>query len=196
MSNQSDKIILHVISKINEVSADSWDACAGSSNPFVSHAFLSALEESGSVTNETGWMPQHLIAKGKKDDVVACMPMYLKNHSYGEYIFDWGWADAFNRAGGQYYPKLQVAIPFTPVTGPRMLVRKGDPQTYQKILINGMLKLVEKHNVSSLHITFPEKKEWDVLGNAGFIQRTSKQFHWQNQGYRSFDQFLDKLASR
>ena len=118
-----NEVSARVLSAINEVPPDQWDACAGRSNPFVRHAFLNALEESGSVSAKTGWHPQHLVVTGDDGGIAACMPLYLKSHSYGEYIFDWGWADAYERAGGSYYPKLQAAVPFTPATGPRMLVR-------------------------------------------------------------------------
>jgi hypothetical protein len=124
------------------------------------------------------------------------MPIYLKNHSYGEYIFDWGWAEAYNRAGGNYYPKLQAAVPFTPATGPRMLVKEGASDRYYQFLMNGMIQLAQKHEVSSLHITFPPKEQWDKLGASGFIRRTSKQFHWENKGYTDFDDFLSELTSR
>ncbi len=196
MPDGREEITLNVVTSIRDILAADWDICAGTENPFVSHAFLSALEESGSVTNETGWLPQHLLVRDENSNVVACMPIYLKNHSYGEYIFDWGWADAFNRAGGSYYPKLQAAVPFTPATGPRMLVKAGASNQYYQILINGMVQLAKRHNVSSLHVTFPPKHQWEKLGAAGFLKRTSKQFHWKNIGYSDFDEFLNELTSR
>jgi len=154
------------------------------------------LEESGSVTDKTGWLPQHLLVNDENDQVIACMPIYLKNHSYGEYIFDWGWAEAYNRAGGTYYPKLQAAVPFTPATGPRMLVKDGYSDRYYQVLMSGMIQLAQKHKVSSLHITFPPKDQWDRFGESGFIKRISKQFHWENKGYTDFDDFLSELTSR
>ncbi|NQV56335.1 MAG: N-acetyltransferase [Rhodospirillales bacterium] len=190
------EISIKVLTRISEVSAEEWNACAGESNPFVRYAFLNALEESGSVCAETGWQPQHLVVNDEQGKIAACMPMYLKNHSYGEYIFDWGWADAYERAGGKYYPKLQSAVPFTPATGPRMLVRSDAPEKYFDILIAGMVQLARQLDVSSLHVTFPPSDQWDRLGAAGFLLRSGKQFHWENKGYDSFDDFLDELSSR
>ncbi|MGY8998859.1 MAG: GNAT family N-acetyltransferase [Rhodospirillales bacterium] len=196
MIDGHQEISIKVLTKISDISAEDWDTCAGDSNPFVRHAFLNALEKSGSVTDKTGWLPQHLMVRDESGQATACMPIYLKNHSYGEYIFDWGWAEAFERAGGNYYPKLQAAVPFTPATGPRMLVRKGAPDIYYEFLIKGMIQLAQQHDVSSLHITFPTKDQWDRLGTSGFMKRTSKQFHWENKGYGSFDDFLSELTSR
>jgi len=196
MPDGREEISVQVVTRIADVSAADWDACAGGENPFVSHAFLHALESSGSVTSETGWLPQHLVAADEAGRVAACMPIYLKNHSYGEYIFDWGWAEAFERAGGNYYPKLQSAVPFTPAMGPRLLVRPDADEKYFDVLTAGMIQLARQHNVSSLHVTFPTKDQWDRLGNTGFLQRTSKQFHWENRGYENFDEFLASLNSR
>ena len=196
MPDGKEEITIRVLDKISDIPSKDWDACAGEGNPFVTHAFLYALEESGSVTNQTGWLPQHLTVYDHNDQIAACMPIYLKNHSYGEYIFDWGWAEAYNRAGGNYYPKLQAAVPFTPATGPRMLVKDSSSDHYYQILIDGMIQLAHKHKVSSLHITFPSKSQWDRLGSAGFIQRTNKQFHWENKGYNNFNDFLSELTSR
>lgn len=196
MPDGREEVSVKVLSRINELAAAEWDACAGAHNPFVSHAFLNALEESGSVTAETGWQPQHLVVTDENGKAAACMPMYLKSHSYGEYIFDWGWADAYERAGGSYYPKLQSAVPFTPATGPRMLVRADAPERAHDVLIAAMIELSRQHKVSSLHITFPPEDQWQRLGNAGFLLRTSKQFHWENRGYDTFDDFLGELNSR
>ena len=144
------------------------------------------MEESGSVSDETGWQPQHLVVESSGGALVGAVPCYLKNHSYGEYVFDWGWADAFERAGGTYYPKLQVSVPFTPVTGPRLLLRPGPGAAeVRRVLIAGLMELARQHKVSSLHITFPTEGEWDHLGDAGFLQRIGKQFHWENRGYGS-----------
>lgn len=130
--------------------------------------------------------------------MVACAPVYLKNHSYGEYVFDWGWAEAYGRAGGSYYPKLQCAVPFTPATGPRLLVRSdvGNQTQLAEALLQGMISLAKQSNVSSLHITFPEKTQWDMLGAQGLMQRIGEQFHWKNRGYHTFDDFLNDLSSR
>ncbi len=186
-----------VLGGIGEVAAAAWDACAGGDNPFVSHAFLSALEDSGSATPETGWAPRHLVVEDAGGAIVGAAPAYLKSHSYGEYVFDHAWANAFERAGGSYYPKLQVAVPFTPVTGPRLMVRAGaDPATVRRALVAGCVALARRAGVSSLHVTFPTEAEWRELGEAGFLLRTDRQFHWSNRGYRSFDDFLAQLASR
>ncbi len=196
MPDGNEQITVKVVAHISEVDADGWDACVGGRNPFVSHAFLNALEESGSVTARTGWQPQHLVVEDENGDVAACAPLYLKSHSYGEYVFDWGWADAWERAGGSYYPKLQSAVPFTPATGPRLLIRDGAPDKLHDILLSAMVQLARQHEVSSLHITFPPKEQWDRMGAAGFLKRTGKQFHWENRGYESFDDFLGRLQSR
>ncbi len=190
------KISIEIYDRIADISSTDWNACAGLNNPFVQHAFLNALEISGSVTPETGWLAQHVLVKDEEGNPTACAPLYLNNHSYGEYIFDWGWADAFQRAGGAYYPKLQAAIPFTPATGPRLLVKQGASDEYFGILVSAMLKIAKQHGVSSLHLTFLTKEEWKRLGNLSFMQRTSSQFHWENKNYRDFDDFLDSLISR
>ncbi len=188
----------HILASLKEVDAAVWDACAGAVNPFVRHAFLSALEDSGSATAETGWMPQHVLLKVRGSDaVLGAVPMYLKSHSYGEYVFDHGWAEAFERAGGRYYPKLQVSVPFTPATGPRLLVPEGaDAEAHRTALLSVCVQRCEQINASSLHITFPEEEEWRTMGEAGLLQRTGLQFHWFNDGYESFDAFLSTLASR
>ena len=187
----------HVLSAIAQVDAAAWDRCAGDGNPFVRHAFLAALEDSGSSTAETGWHPRHIVLKTGDGAVLGAVPMYLKNHSYGEYVFDHGWADAFERAGGRYYPKLQVSVPFTPVTGPRLLAPAG-PQAdaVRTALLSTCVGLCDQAEVSSLHITFPTEAEFALMGDAGLLQRTGIQFHWLNQGYGSFDDFLATLASR
>ena len=165
-------------------------------NPFISHAFFTALESSGSASARTGWAPRHLIAK-RGESVVGIVPCYLKNHSQGEYVFDHGWADAFERAGGSYYPKLQASVPFTPATGHRLLIRDGvDRQRIGEALAGGMLALCDKVEASSVHVTFAREDEWNFLGQRGFLQRTDQQFHWRNEGYNSFEDFLATLASR
>jgi predicted N-acyltransferase len=185
-----------IVTGLAEVPAAAWDACAGGDNPFVSHAFLEALEASGSATAETGWLPQHLLVEDSAGQLLAAAPLYLKSHSYGEYVFDWGWADAYERAGGRYYPKLQCAVPFTPVPGPRLLVRPDAPEGTQSALVEALVEMARRRRVSSLHVTFPSEPEWRALGAAGFLQRQGQQFHWQNRGYRDFDDFLEALASR
>ncbi|NNG02743.1 MAG: N-acetyltransferase [Inquilinus sp.] len=197
MPDDSPSLILKVVAEIGAVDAAQWDACAGTDNPFVGHAFLSALEESGSASAESGWLPQHLVLESEAGEMLGCVPMYLKNHSYGEYVFDWGWAEAYENAGGQYYPKLQASVPFTPVTGPRLLVRPDlDRAAIAPALIHGLEQVAERHQVSSVHVTFPTEAEWTLFGAAGWLRRTGQQYHWCNQGYASFDDFLAGLASR
>jgi uncharacterized protein len=166
-------------------------------DPFLSYAFLSALESSGSAVAQTGWAPYHLVLEDSDEIPVGVVPMYLKSHSQGEYVFDYAWADAFERAGGRYYPKLQVSVPFTPATGRRLLVRPDvtDPDL-EKYLISGMMQVAEKMEVSSVHVTFADKNQWQGMGEMGFLQRTHNQFHWQNDGFASFDDFLAALSSK
>ncbi|MGE5271474.1 MAG: GNAT family N-acetyltransferase [Thiohalocapsa sp.] len=189
-------IALRIHSAIKEVPAAAWDCCAGDVNPSVSHVFLNALEESGSATPRAGWAPQHLTFENGDGAVVGAVPMYLKSHSYGEYVFDWGWADAYERAGGRYYPKLLCAVPFTPVPGPRLLVAPGAPGETRGNLIAGMVELARQRKLSSLHVNFPQEEDFTALGEAGFLQRVGQQFHWTNDGYRDFDDYLAALNSR
>ncbi len=197
MPDGRDPIAVKVVSRLCDIAADDWDACAGTDDPFLSHAFLSTLEESGSANAETGWLPQHLAIEDPTGRLVAASPLYLKNHSYGEYVFDWGWADAYERAGGSYYPKLQCSVPFTPVTGARLLVRPGcDRDGLEAALMAAMVELARQHKVSSLHVTFPTRREFEAFGAAGFLQRIGQQYHWLNEGYGSFDDFLARLTSR
>ena len=207
----SPEITLEAVPGISEILSASWDACAnpdgrvppGSSppcgrayNPFVSHAFFSALEASGSATLRTGWAPRHLVAK-RGDEILGVVPCYLKSHSQGEYVFDRGWADAYERAGGRYYPKLQVSVPFTPATGPRLLIRADqDRDVIGNALTQGLKALCGISEASSVHVTFAQKPEWDLLAAQGFLQRTDQQFHWHNQGFSTFDDFLSTLNSR
>jgi uncharacterized protein len=196
MADGGERVTVKVVSRIGEIPAEDWDACAGDENPFLSHAFLEALESSGSATAESGWLPQHLALEDEKGRLLGAVPLYLKNHSYGEYVFDWGWASAYERTGGRYYPKLQCAVPFTPVTGPRLLLRADAGRDAADALIAAMLELAKRHKVSSLHVTFPTRGEWERFGEAGFLQRMGQQFHWENAGYGSFDDFLEALNSR
>ncbi len=176
--------------------ADSRPDSAPAYNPFISHAFFAALEQSGSASVRTGWGPRHLVAR-RDGEVVGIVPCYLKSHSQGEYVFDHAWAEAFERAGGRYYPKLQAAVPFTPVTGSRLLVRPGiDQQRVRDALAGGLIALCDQIGASSLHVTFALEHEWHDLAERGFLQRTDQQFHWRNEGYGSFEDFLGTLASR
>jgi predicted N-acyltransferase len=196
MADGGDGVTVRVVSALREIPAAAWDACAGSDNPFLSHAFLEALEASGSATADSGWLPQHLALEDEQGGLLGAVPLYLKSHSYGEYIFDWGWASAYERAGGRYYPKLQCAVPFTPVTGPRLLLRPDADEAAAETLIAAMIALARRHKVSSLHVTFPTAPEWERLGEAGFLKRIGQQFHWRNEGYGSFEDFLAALSSR
>ncbi|HLJ64638.1 MAG TPA: GNAT family N-acetyltransferase [Stellaceae bacterium] len=179
-----------------EISAPAWDRCAGTDNPFLSHAFLEALEESGSATAETGWLPRHAIIEDQSGRLVGAMPLYVKSHSYGEYVFDQGWADAYRRAGGRYYPKLLAAVPFTPVSGKRLLLHGQAPPNTAETLITGVIDFARRYELSSLHVNFPTLPEWEWLAGHGFLKRMDQQFHWENQGYGSFDDFLETLTSR
>ncbi len=197
MPDGSEAIQVRLLDRIAAVDAAEWDACAGEDNPFVSHAFLHALEASGSATAETGWLAQHLAIDDEEGRLAACAPLYVKSHSYGEYVFDHGWADAYERAGGSYYPKLLVAVPFTPVSGPRLLVRPGPgSERFREALVAGLLEAARKFGVSSLHVNFGQQSEIERLTDAGMILRLGLQFHWQNGGYETFDDFLAALSSR
>jgi predicted N-acyltransferase len=195
MPDGSATLTLTLHPRIAEISAADWDACAGNGNPFVSHAFLSALEDSGSAGARTGWLPQHAVLRNADNRVVAVVPMYAKSHSYGEYVFDHGWANALERVGESYYPKLQVAAPFSPVPGPRLLRRPGTGISVAT-LANALEQACDSLGLSSVHVTFCTPAEWEGLGDAGWLQRVGMQFHWQNEGYRSFDDFLAALSSR
>ncbi len=195
MPDGSATLTLTLHDRIAEIDAADWDACAGGGNPFVSHAFLSALEDSGSANARTGWLPQHAVLRAEDEHVVAVAPMYAKSHSYGEYVFDHGWANALERAGGRYYPKLQVAVPFSPVPGPRLLRRPGSGVP-TGVLADAFRQACESLDTSSVHITFCKEDEWAELGEAGWLQRIGMQFHWENEGYKDFDDFLGALSSR
>jgi predicted N-acyltransferase len=187
---------VRIVESLAEVSAAAWDACAGAENPFLSHAFLQALEASGSATAKTGWLPQHVLVEDADGRLLAAAPLYLKSHSQGEYVFDHGWAQAYERAGGSYYPKLQAAVPFTPVTGPRLLVCPDAPPDTADTLTAALVEVARVHKVSSLHVTFPTREDWERLGAAGFLQRSGQQYHWENRGYATFEDFLAALNSR
>ena len=195
---------LTVAQSLNAFSAQEWAGLCGTTreddapyNPFVSHAFLSALEESGCATRTTGWLGQHLRLEAADGRLLGAVPCYLKSHSQGEYVFDWGWADAFERAGGRYYPKLQVSVPFTPATGPRLLVhRTADPAAVRQALAEGLKTLTERLGISSAHVTFATQGEAAALEARDFLLRTDQQFHFINEGYGSYDDFLASLASR
>jgi predicted N-acyltransferase len=196
MNDNDGSVTVRVHAAIAEIPAAAWDACAGDVNPSVSYAFLSALEDSGSTTSRTGWAPQHLSLAAADGDIVGVVPLYAKSHSYGEYVFDYGWADAFERAGGRYYPKLISAVPFTPVPGPRLLLRSDAPPETRDHLIAAMVELCNRRRISSVHVTFAQQGDAEALTEAGFLQRIGQQFHWTNNGYRDFDDYLTALNSR
>jgi predicted N-acyltransferase len=186
-------ILARVADGVASFSATDWDLCAGTDNPFLTHAFLSALEESGSATAAAGWQPVPIAIDGPDGRPAAVMPAYAKSHSQGEYVFDHAWADAFQRAGGSYYPKLQIAVPFTPVPGRRLLTR--DPVLAPQ-LIAAAEALVRDHGLSSAHATFIDEREVAIFEQAGWLIRIDSQFHWHNEGFASFEDFLATLASR
>jgi hypothetical protein len=203
----SGSLRVNVLPSIAEIPAATWDACANPGaaegacavayNPFISHAFLSSLELSNSAVARAGWAPQHLAVEDERGQVLGVAPCYLKSHSRGEYVFDRGWAEAFERAGGDYYPKLQVSVPFTPATGRRLLAAPG-PHSHEAeaALAQGLIELTRLREASSAHVTFMPEREWHFLAERGFLKRTDQQFHWENAGYASFDDFLGALAAR
>jgi hypothetical protein len=203
----SERLVdIRVIPGIGAIAADDWDACAAPEaagggralSPFTTHRFLLALEASGSASAGTGWAPHHLVAS-VEGQILGVMPLYLKGHSQGEYVFDHSWAHAWERAGGAYYPKLQSAVPFTPVTGPRLLARgwgEVEASAVRAALLQGAVNLAERNALSSLHITFCTAGEYELGGEVGLLRRTDQQFHWRNRGYAGFDDFLAGLSSR
>ncbi len=195
------EMTIRVKDAMADIAPAAWDACAnpdpGSYNPFLDHAFLNALEASRCACARTGWHPQHLVLENAAGSLLGAMPLYLKSHSRGEYVFDHGWANAFEQAGGSYYPKLQSCVPFTPVTGRRLLTAPGtDAAAVERALLGGAVELVRLHEASSLHVTFLPEQEWQRNGDRHILQRTDQQFHWFNENYGSFDDFLAGLASR
>src|SRR5262245_35962712 len=213
----SIELSLRVANSIGDVGAEAWDACANPAgsepdsgatqslemtseycyNPFISHGFLSSLEQSDSVRARAGWQPMHLLAETADGALLGAVPCYVKSHSRGEYVFDHGWAEAYERAGGSYYPKLQVSVPFTPATGRRLLARAGpQAEAVRAHLADALTDICRRSGASSVHVTFPTEPEWDLLAARGYLKRTHQQFHWENAGYATFDAFLAALASR
>ena len=201
----TDELSIRIERSFTAISPESWSRLSGASpkgstlayNPFVSHAFLSSLEESGSATAQTGWMGHHLLLETDKGELIGALPSYLKNHSQGEYVFDHGWADAFERAGGRYYPKLQSSVPFTPATGPRLLVAEGLQRLpIQHAIAESLKEVVRRLGVSSAHITFVPEDEIGIFEGEDYLHRTDQQFHFINEGYANHEEFLETLASR
>lgn len=185
-----------VVSSISEVAAADWNRLAGSDNPFVSHEFLLALERNGCVGRGTGWVPRHLLLE-ESGRLVGAVPHYAKTHSYGEFVFDWGWADAAENAGIRYYPKLLVAVPFTPVTGARFLVAPGEDRAHwTRLLAAALRELCLAQRLSSVHVNFCLPEEADALAESGFLTRVGIQYHWHNEGYASFDDYLARFRSK
>ena len=201
MPDDAPTIGLRIIDSLAAVDAAQWDACAlapgSAGNPFLSYRFLKALEDSKSVGRRTGWQPQYLVAESDDGTLHGAAPLYMKSHSQGEYVFDHGWAQALERAGGRYYPKLQVAVPFTPVPGPRLFARPGPlADGVRDALIDMLAKIANDNNISSVHATFCTEEEWKRFGDRGWLLRLGQQYHWSNDGYRTFDDFLGALSSR
>ncbi|MEO1283029.1 MAG: GNAT family N-acetyltransferase, partial [Pseudomonadota bacterium] len=199
---EDNSVVVKAVSAISDIDAEAWDACANPKgtpvNPFLSHTFLKILEDTGCVVPEKGWQPVHLtLSKPDGGPILACMPCYFKGHSQGEFVFDHAWADAYHRAGGDYYPKMISAVPFTPVPGRRILVRPGrNADAMERLMMMAAVQVAQKHEVSSLHFNFITDQSWNRLGAAGLLQRMDQQFHFHNPGYETFNDFLDALASR
>ncbi len=197
------QIEIETLSSLRDIAPEDWDACACPEvadggrplDPFTTHRFLLALEDSRSVGTGTGWHPHYLLARAG-GEVIGVAPLYAKGHSQGEYIFDHSWAHAYERAGGRYYPKLQMAVPFTPATGRRLLVRPGHEEIAQAVLVEGAVRVADKNGISSVHITFCTEDEAEAGQTMGLLHRTTQQFHWENPGYTDFDAFLESLSSR
>ena len=193
-----------ILHDIGAIGTGAWNRCANPANaeynPFLDHRFLHALEASGSVCAQTGWQPFHVVlapAEGGVDDAVGVVPMYVKGHSRGEFVFDGAWAEAFHRAGGRYYPKLQASVPFTPATGRRLLVAEGQPEgEVERQLLGVAIEVARRTNVSSLHLTFLPESQWRHAAAAGCLRRIDTQFHWRNDGYDTFDEFAAALSAK
>ena len=205
MSSGGKPLTLTVSTSLADFSKEEWETLSGTwsgdsenpYNPFISHAFLSSLEESGCASRRTGWLGQHLRLADEDGRLLGAVVAYLKSHSQGEYVFDHGWADAYERAGGDYYPKLQVSVPFTPATGPRLLVRRGlDPEPIRRALARGLKTLTDQLGVSSAHVTFATEEDISALEGEDFLLRKDQQFHFFNEGYKTYEDFLGTLASR
>jgi predicted N-acyltransferase len=185
-------LVIETLPEIGAIAPGEWDVLVPDNHPFLRHAFLKSLEDAGCVGGETGWQPCHvrLASAGR---TLAAAPLYLKSHSQGEYVFDHGWANAYHQAGGDYYPKLQLCVPFSPVPGPRLLC--GEDAGHRAVLIEGLKRITERMGVSGLHVTFCQKEDWQALADAGFLTRIDHQFHWTNEDYRHFDDFLAALSA-
>jgi predicted N-acyltransferase len=196
LTEKSGALAVEFISSLGAVSQHEWDAVTGHDYPFLRYQFLYGLEQTGCATAQTGWQPCHALLR-QAGTIVAVMPMYLKSHSYGEYVFDWSWADAWQRSGLEYYPKLVSAIPFTPATGPRICVAPSlDTHTAYEALVAGIQDFAQRKDISSWHLLFPPQPLSQALAEFGTHVRTASQFHWFNEGYTTFDNFLATFSSR
>ncbi len=188
-----------ILHSINDVPAQAWDRCANPTNatynPFLRHAFLAALEDSGSATAETGWQPFHLVLE-REEKILGIVPMYMKGHSQGEYVFDYAWADAWQRSGRNYYPKLQGSIPFTPATGRRLLCAPDSPADTTELLLGACMQVADQTKASTVHFTFMPEEQWRTAGELGYLRRMDQQYHWLNNNYSHFDDFLAQLSSK
>ena len=186
-----------VINQVKDIPLDDWNRVSGTAHPFLRHEFLSALETQGCVGETHGWWPHHIVAYEADYTLAGIVPLYLKNNSYGEFVFDWAWADAYQRAGIPYYPKLVSSIPYTPVSGSRLLVHPdSDHASVSRALIDKALSLTTDKQASSLHWLFTNEADTALLQDSGFLRRSSCHFHWHNDSYTSFDDFLARLSSR
>ena len=194
--NPGAALTCRVVHGLDEVAASDWDLLAGDDNPFLCHAFLHALEVTGCVDEESGWLPHHLLLY-RGDTLIGASPGYLKNHSYGEFVFDWGWADAYQRHGLDYYPKLLSAVPFTPATGPRLLAAPGEDRSrIVQGLVAAAVELTEQASLSSAHWLFTDEAETGSLAELPLLRRTGCQFHWHNPGFRDLQDYLDAFTSK
>jgi len=184
-------LVIETLPGIDAIAPSDWDSLVPDNHPFLEHAFLKSLEDAGCVGGNTGWQPCH-VRLASAGETLAAAPLYLKSHSQGEYVFDHGWANAYHQAGGDYYPKLQLSVPFSPVPGPRLLTRDA---AHRAVLIDGLKRITERMGVSGLHVTFCRTADWEALADAGFLKRVDHQFHWTNQGYGSFEDFLAALSA-
>jgi len=194
-NSQPPQITIETTTSLSQISADAWNALNPQHHPFTCYEFLDCLEQSGSVGGDSGWDPCYLLVKDASSQLIGALPLYIKYHSYGEYVFDHGWAHAFERAGGQYYPKLLGAVPFTPVPGPRLLIKQGHEHIAPHI-IGAIEQLLMQNNLSSAHLNFITSSDISRLEDRGWLIRKGLQFHWHNQNYHNFDSFLDQLSSR
>ena len=208
-----DPVNVEAIGGLEHVAREDWDRLANPGwtlgprgrlttqgaepfNPFLTYDFLRSLEDAGCVGGRSGWQPRHLLMRGEDGTLIGAAPAYMKSHSQGEYVFDYGWADAYERAGGRYYPKLQVSVPFTPAQGPRLLVGDTDQAERRSLLASALVAVAEASNASSVHVTFPREADFEALTELGYLARYDTQFHFLNRGYATPEDFLDALASR